>query len=207
MGPAGDVPPTAVKAIDYSCFGDPHRLVLRQLVEALKLAARAKEKEDAARPGAAAAAERQLVCFDIGAGSGAATEYLAARLCAPPSAGLWEVYGVDLWELGAGYYPASLREFGHDALAAHFEGAAATAAGPPLPGYTQFSANFSGEENVTAARYPADFFIQRIQHFGVVPALVYIDADTHGDRMSRLLALMFDPPGGWGAGCPGRPWP
>ena len=199
LGKPASKPHGVERSIDYSCFGDPHRLVLRQLLAAMRIQAQAKAKEDASRAGHEGAAERHIVCFDIGAGSGAATEYLVAQLQQPPAPSMWEVYGVDVWELGAGYYPASLLEFGHAELASHFSGSAGGSDGDGVATYSQFCANFWEEENVTPARFPDDFFVRKIQYFGVVPSLVYVDCDLHCERMTRLLHTMWDGVSGWGA--------
>jgi ribosomal protein S18 acetylase RimI-like enzyme len=193
------------RPLDDSFFGEPHRTVLRQVAAAIQGELDARARWEEKHRDGEVEAEREAVCWDVGAGEGAATAFLLSQL---PTAA---VYAVDMWH--AGYYADSLREFGHEALAdayarryaapaapaaaaaaaaavasdAGAAGASSSGGGASIDPYLQFCVNFWEEERVTPVRYPDLVGVGQLAGSGIEPALVYVDADLHAPQLRAVL--------------------
>lgn len=111
--------PPLARHINSAWFGEPHKRMMRQLLHAAKRAVKSREVQ--MQHHSDGAAESRVVVFDVGCGTGAVTEFVMNEMEAPPLVMGYEVYGIDLFDLGGGYYPSTLREFGHDELAEQYE--------------------------------------------------------------------------------------
>ena len=108
--------PNLARNIQTEWFGEAHKRVLSQLLEGAMRSARQRDHQMATY-NKEGAAQTSVVIYDVGCGTGAVTEYCVAQMEASPHPLPYEVYGVDLFDLGLNYYRETLAEFGQEALA------------------------------------------------------------------------------------------